>query len=159
MSREPTSLRTALALASLVGVTAFTAACEKKQDPAPAVASAASASAALVPGPSPLRRMIWTERCPAETKYVDCMVASCGAVYQQCYGREVESGRLSGPCKEYGECSLGCLGIEREEDRGTCGLSCMDKHRREGSACEECASKLFDCSMKGACTPPNDGCP
>lgn len=139
---------------------ALLAGCGEKKSAPGAPGSAAAASAPPTDhGPTALRRLIGNERCPAETRYVDCMIAACDAVYRECYGPDVGAGRLRGPCKEYGDCSLGCLGIASEEERGACALSCLDQHRKDGSACETCSGKLFDCTMKGACTPPSEGCP
>ncbi len=145
-------------------VTLAAAGCDKKESGAPA--ATASAAAADKPADKPagdaekpkstrngMRRLIGSERCDAETKYVDCVVKACADTYKKCYGDDVEKGTYAGPCQDLGACVSACS----EGDAG-CGMACLDKHKTDGSACDKCADGFGDCMTKGSCTPPTDGC-
>lgn len=165
-------LRHVLALAA-VSAAVLPACEEKKPAPAPAPSAAPSAKPAASPtaaasaaapkdepkkaGPAKkvaLRELIWTEKTPAETKYVDCMVKACLPVYKECYGDKVEQGEFSGPCGDYGKCVAKCAEQGDDKKVAACGADCLDKHKKEGSACDTCGDKVGACSEKGKCTPP-----
>lgn len=151
-------LRSVSLLASLVVIAVALPACDdKKPAPpattAPAATPATSAAGAKAEEPKKpaakvsLRQLIWTEKTPAETKYVDCMVKACIAVYKECYGDKVEQGEVSGPCGDYGNCVAACA-------TDACKVACLDKHKKEGSACDACGDKVGACSEAGKCSPP-----
>lgn len=159
--------------AVLFGVLAL--ACDsKKESPtaAPAVTASsptpprapASASPASAPPPSSaaappskkitLRQLVWTEKTPADTKYVDCVVKACTPTLKECYGEHIEHGELGGPCSELATCESRCLDRPDGAARGACSAECVDAHRKEGSACDTCGDKVGACSDKAKCEPP-----
>ncbi len=144
---------------------------EKKATPAPAITAAPPSSslpahAPSSPAPSAassraakkigLRELIWTEKTPAETAYVDCMVKHCAGVYEKCFGASVVRGEFSGPCAPYGACVARCTEEGDDRKASACTARCLDEHKAEGSACDTCTDEVGGCSAKGKCAPPID---
>ena len=138
---------------------------KKESTPAPAVTASAkpplpvaastsptASAAAYAPGKKlTLRQLVWAEKTPADTKFVDCVVAACLPTLKECYGDRVEQGEPGGPCSEFAACESRCAD---GAGRAACSAACVEKHRSSGGACDACGDKIGECSDKAKCQAP-----
>lgn len=127
---------------------------------APAASSAAppaSAAPSQAAG-SVVRKLIGSEDCASERAFVDCILKGCGDAYRACYGERADQGELAGPCAEHGKCMLLCSLDPDVVSRAACELDCDDRHKAAGEPCDQCMSKVADCTRKSGCTAP-EKCP
>ncbi len=162
--------RSTTAAMILMGYGCAVQACSKHQElpagPADRPAATGTASVASpAPGtssgsaPTPaasgvLRKLIWTEDCEAEKSYVDCVVKACSSAYRECYGEQVDEGGFSGPCEEYGKCTLLCTLDPDEISRAACDLDCADRHKADKDPCDRCMANASRCADKAGCKEP-----
>jgi hypothetical protein len=157
---------------SLIPLALLALACDPKKEspapapvvtasaPTPAAASASPSAAAPTASAAPpgkkitLRQLVWTEKTPADTKYVDCVVKTCAPALKECYGERIEQGELGGPCADLATCESRCLDRPEGAGRAACSAECVDKHRKEGGACDTCGDKVGACGDKAKCEPP-----
>jgi hypothetical protein len=117
-----------------------------------AVASA-TAPAASAGGLGVLRKLSSADECEEEKVHADCVLKACTPALQECYGKDADTGRLSGACKDYGECSMLCTLDPDPIGRAACDLDCTDRHRASQSECDRCLAKVDACSRAAGCKP------
>gem|GEM_PF-6067142 len=111
------------------------------------------ASAAPAGGLGVLRKLVSADECETEKAHADCVLKACTPALQECYGKDADTGRLNGVCKDYGECSMLCTLDPDPIGRAACDLDCTDRHRASQSDCDRCLASVDACGRAAGCKP------
>jgi hypothetical protein len=87
-----------------------------------------------------------SDQCSQEEikPYLDCIQSACNDKFKACFGDDYASGELSGPCKDYSECTRKC----------DCGdADCVSKCTPSAD-CTSCTSDVSQCFLNADCTLP-----